>query len=138
MGGNRNRKEAKLRANCEHEATLSTITAGIERTVCEACGHLTMRHVAVACSPVDRATFAREIDEKHAEADAAIIDLTEATTTSVHPFAPVVEAAPRTGITVKGIVEELNSETSDESWHSAAGGRSAYRVARSHKVPVGA
>ena len=138
MGGNRNRKEAKLRASCVHDATLSTTTAGIERTVCETCGHLSMRHVAMACGPVDRGIFAREIDEAHAEREAAAIDLTEAPAKSVHPFGDFVRPMRSKSITMRGIVEELSSEGSDETWRTAAGSRRAYQVAGTHKVPVGA
>ena len=137
MGGNRNRKEAKLRANCAHEAMLSTTTAGIERTVCEACGHLTMRHVAMACGPVDRAIFAREVDQLELAKESQVIDLTEPATTTVHPFGRVARES-RVGMTVSGIVEELSSGSDEQTWRNAAGGRSAYRVVRTRKVPVGA
>ena len=33
---------------CDHKNTISTITAGMERVVCEACGHVSVRFIATA------------------------------------------------------------------------------------------
>ena len=138
MGGNRNRKELKLRAQCAHSETLTTITAGIERSVCETCGHLSMQYVSEFCSPVERETFARQIDEMHAANERPIVDLTTAAATvTVHPFAERSREDEANSQTVKRVIDEL-AVRDDGSWRDAAGGRGAYRVARTHKVSVGA
>ena len=30
---------------CDHKRTISTVTAGLERTVCEACGHVSVHYI---------------------------------------------------------------------------------------------
>lgn len=47
---------------CQHTQTMSTISAGIERIVCEDCGHLGFNYLAVTKGSVDRASFARPAD----------------------------------------------------------------------------
>lgn len=32
-------------SECKHKQTISTVTAGLERTVCESCGHVTVRYI---------------------------------------------------------------------------------------------
>lgn len=37
------RHRQKLELSCPHETTITTVTAGIRRVVCEACGHVSIR-----------------------------------------------------------------------------------------------
>ncbi|MGA7097767.1 MAG: hypothetical protein WB245_09395 [Acidimicrobiia bacterium] len=48
--------------DCPHPSTLSTTTAGLERIVCESCGHLSVRYLDGLDHPVDRRQFARPAD----------------------------------------------------------------------------
>jgi hypothetical protein len=32
---------------CSHKSTVTTVTAGLEREVCESCGHVSLRYVAM-------------------------------------------------------------------------------------------
>jgi hypothetical protein len=48
--------------NCPHRDTLTTTTNGLERTVCETCGNLSVRYTLVLNGPVTRARFARPAD----------------------------------------------------------------------------
>lgn len=58
---------------CRHTQTLSTITAGLERTVCEDCGHLTISERGGLDGPIERARFARPADSLHEETESATI-----------------------------------------------------------------
>ena len=40
----RKRRIEKLQAQCDHSRTVSTVYAGIERTVCESCSHVGVMH----------------------------------------------------------------------------------------------
>jgi len=58
---------------CRHEETLTTITGGLQRIVCESCGHLSIRYIRPIAGPIDRRRFARQADLIHemmAEAEA--------------------------------------------------------------------
>lgn len=48
--------------DCLHPTTLTTTTAGLERIVCESCGHLSVRYLRGLTHPVDRRQFARPAD----------------------------------------------------------------------------
>jgi hypothetical protein len=48
--------------NCPHRETLTTTTNGLERTVCETCGNLSVRYTLVLNGPVTRESFARPAD----------------------------------------------------------------------------
>lgn len=48
--------------DCFHPSTLSTTTAGLERIVCESCGHLSVRYLGGLEYPADRRQFARPAD----------------------------------------------------------------------------
>ena len=48
--------------DCRHPATMSTITAGLERVVCESCGHMSIRNLTSLAGPVERDRFARPAD----------------------------------------------------------------------------
>lgn len=47
---------------CGHPITMSTITAGLERVVCEVCGHMSLRNLRSISGPIDRECFARPAD----------------------------------------------------------------------------
>jgi len=48
--------------DCPHTETLITATAGVERIVCETCGHLSFSFPEVLSGPVHRRWFARPAD----------------------------------------------------------------------------
>lgn len=47
---------------CAHSNTVVITVAGLERTVCEECGQVTMNLVSELVNPVERVKFAREAD----------------------------------------------------------------------------
>lgn len=53
-----------------HEETLTTITCGLQRIVCESCGHVGVRYIRPMAGPIDRRRFARQADLLH---EAALI-----------------------------------------------------------------
>lgn len=53
---------------CEHTETLTVTSAGVERTVCESCGHLSFRYLAEHNSEIDREMFARAVEQLDATA----------------------------------------------------------------------
>jgi hypothetical protein len=55
-------KRSRQVDECLHTETISTTTAGLERIVCEACGHLSFRYPEVMSGPVDRDQFIRPAD----------------------------------------------------------------------------
>ena len=59
VGAKRVRQAAKV---CQHTETLTTATAGLERIVCETCGHLSFNFPEVLSGPVHRRWFARPAD----------------------------------------------------------------------------
>ncbi len=50
---------------CLHEETLTTITCGLQRIVCESCGHVGVRYIRPIAGPIDRRRFARQADLLH-------------------------------------------------------------------------
>lgn len=48
-----------------HEETLTTITCGLQRIVCESCGHVGVRYIRPMAGPIDRRRFARQADLIH-------------------------------------------------------------------------
>lgn len=48
-----------------HEETLTTITCGLQRIVCESCGHVGVRYIRPLAGPIDRRRFARQADLIH-------------------------------------------------------------------------
>ncbi len=48
-----------------HEDTLTTITCGLQRIVCESCGHVGVRYIRPIAGPIDRRRFARQADLIH-------------------------------------------------------------------------
>jgi hypothetical protein len=53
-------------AECRHETTVSVISGGIERDICEACGNVTLRYEAFISGAPDRSKFARDADKRGA------------------------------------------------------------------------
>jgi hypothetical protein len=53
-------------ADCRHEATVSVISGGIEREICEGCGNVTLRYESFITGTPDRSKFAREADKRAA------------------------------------------------------------------------
>jgi len=63
VGAKRLRPATKV---CPHTDTLTTATAGLERIVCETCGHLSFNFPEVLSGPVHRRWFARPADRVEA------------------------------------------------------------------------
>jgi hypothetical protein len=59
-----------------HEETLTTITCGLQRIVCESCGHVGVRYIRPIAGPIDRRRFARQADLLH-EATTTHVELPE-------------------------------------------------------------
>lgn len=78
------RRDAKA---CTHTATLSTISSGVERAVCEECGHLSIRFHRSLTGPVDRDWFARPADD---------VEELEWTRVDVSPLARYAFGTPNT------------------------------------------
>lgn len=55
---NRNRN----RQGCLHAASVTVVSAGVERIICEGCGHVSFRYLAELSGKVDRSRFLREVD----------------------------------------------------------------------------
>jgi hypothetical protein len=53
------------RAECAHEKTVTIRTVGIERTVCEKCGRVSIHALEALSGEVDRSQFERESDRSH-------------------------------------------------------------------------
>lgn len=54
------------RAECEHRNIVTVRNAGIERTVCEACGNVSLRGLEGLSGSVSRSQFERESERSHA------------------------------------------------------------------------
>ncbi|MGH8915913.1 MAG: hypothetical protein ACRDZM_15540 [Acidimicrobiia bacterium] len=56
---------------CAHRVTMTVKSAGIERVVCEACGHVSVHFLSDLSGEVDRDRFARSIERegRHQRAD---------------------------------------------------------------------
>jgi NAD-dependent SIR2 family protein deacetylase len=50
------------RAECAHDKTITVRNAGIERNVCESCGHVSFRAEDVLSGEVSRDRFEREVE----------------------------------------------------------------------------
>lgn len=48
---------------CVHEQVLSVAAAGVERAICETCGHISVRFLSEMSGPIYRSRFARPADE---------------------------------------------------------------------------
>ena len=54
--------EDRKTQRCSHDVTVSVRMSGLERVVCERCGHVTVRYLSALSGSVDRSRFAREAD----------------------------------------------------------------------------
>lgn len=50
------------RSGCSHPRSISVRSAGLERSVCERCGHMSFVFLEESSGNVDREKFARAID----------------------------------------------------------------------------
>lgn len=50
------------RRDCAHAKTVSVITDGLERVICEDCGLLTIRYESMISGDVSRSQFSRRAD----------------------------------------------------------------------------
>jgi hypothetical protein len=55
-------KRARQLTDCPHTETLTTTTSGVQRIVCESCGHLSFRFPEALSGPIHRRWFARPAD----------------------------------------------------------------------------
>lgn len=56
------RKGRFATADCDHPTTMNLRNAGIERTVCEACGRVSIKPLEASLTPVDRTRFERTVE----------------------------------------------------------------------------
>ncbi len=54
----RNRRQDK----CAHRSTVSVHSSGVERAVCESCGHVSVQFVSDLAGEVERDRFARPVE----------------------------------------------------------------------------
>jgi hypothetical protein len=47
---------------CLHDRIVTVISTGLERVICEGCGHLSFRYLAELTTKIDRSRFGREVD----------------------------------------------------------------------------
>lgn len=50
--------------DCVHDETVSVIADGLERVICEQCGHVTVRYESMISGDVERSQFPRRADER--------------------------------------------------------------------------
>jgi hypothetical protein len=55
---------------CLHETTISVTAAGVQRSICETCGHISVRFLTEMSGPVYRSRFARPADDAMATPEA--------------------------------------------------------------------
>jgi len=51
---------------CPHDSVLTVLAAGVERSICETCGHIGVNFSTVVSGPLTRRHFARPADEAEA------------------------------------------------------------------------
>ena len=49
-------------AVCSHQSTVTVITGGLERVICEDCRHVTIRYESMISGDLDRSMFSRDAD----------------------------------------------------------------------------
>lgn len=52
----------RRRQECLHDEIVTVVSTGLERVICEGCGHLSFRYLAELSSEIDRSRFGREVD----------------------------------------------------------------------------
>lgn len=55
----------RRREECSHQSTVQVISNGLERVVCEDCGHVTVRYESMISGHVERSMFSRRADTVH-------------------------------------------------------------------------
>ena len=58
----RARRRHRRQNNCSHRVTVAVRSGGIERQVCESCGHVGVHFLADLSGEVERSRFARPIE----------------------------------------------------------------------------
>ncbi|MFZ0013143.1 MAG: hypothetical protein WAL25_03415 [Acidimicrobiia bacterium] len=53
---------------CEHAQTVTVISDGLERVICETCGQVTLRYESMISGDIQRSQFSRLADRLHAGA----------------------------------------------------------------------
>lgn len=48
---------------CQHASNISVLAGGIERHICESCGHVSFKFADQGADEIDRDRFARAIDQ---------------------------------------------------------------------------
>ena len=54
--------KSRDRQECLHTANVTVVSTGLERVICEGCGHLSFRYLAELTGKIDRSRFVREVD----------------------------------------------------------------------------
>lgn len=62
------RRGKLARADCEHAETVTVRNAGIERTVCETCGHVSLKGLEGLSGTVSRSQFERASEKSESVA----------------------------------------------------------------------
>lgn len=58
----RARRRHRRQNNCPHRVTVAVRSGGIERRVCESCGHVGVHFLADLSGEVERTSFARPVE----------------------------------------------------------------------------
>lgn len=82
---------------CGHEQTLTTITCGLQRIVCEMCAHVSVRYIRPLAGPIDRRRFARQADllEAGAAERASVAEARQPIEFDGSPYTPVGVFSPK-------------------------------------------
>lgn len=56
------RKGRLARVDCPHTSTVTVRHGGIERRICETCGHVSLRPLEELSGQVDRSQFERQVE----------------------------------------------------------------------------
>jgi hypothetical protein len=56
------------RGECEHAQTVTVISDGLERVICETCGQVTLRYESMISGDIQRSQFSRLADRLQAGA----------------------------------------------------------------------
>jgi hypothetical protein len=59
----RGRQARRRSGKCAHDATVSVVSAGIERIICESCGLVGVSYQSALDGAIDRRAFARDADQ---------------------------------------------------------------------------
>ena len=52
----------RRQTNCQHRKTVSFQSSGVERVVCELCGHVSVQFLSDLAGEVERTRFARQVE----------------------------------------------------------------------------